>query len=171
MLYSVFLWYPHFRLEFCLCNQNLNTRASNLPSCKEGRHTLCSPFSCWRCRQLETEECNSWGGRTLLLGVAVQVWEPSGEEENLRQVANWQRENILKPLVPFQPASCHNFFHFRFPQVPAIYFSSHKHAVLPFQMQTYLIEEGLCELAPRAWLRWISPRLLQNCCDHQVSQK
>lgn len=90
---------------------------------------------------METDECNSrgeGGRRTLLLGVDMQVWDPSGKEEKSdRGDELAQRDSILKPIVLFQPFSCHSFFHFRFPQVPAIYFSSHKRAVLPFQMQTW----------------------------------
>lgn len=121
--------------------------------------------SCWRCSS-EGNVTHKEGGRwALLLVVDMQVWEPSGKEESLREVANWHRETVLSNILSCFSLSHAIFFHFRFLQVPAIYFSSHKHAVLLFQMQMYLTQEGLPKLAPRLWLGCTSPHLLQNCSD------
>lgn len=164
MLSSGFLWYTRFRLEFCLCNQNVSRSGSPLWG-GQAHALLSSPVGgagSWRQRSVTHGE----GGRRVLLGVHMQVWEPSGKEESLREVANWQRQTVFPNLLSFFTLSHATVSSISdFPQVPAIYCSSHKHAALPFQMQTYLTQEGLCELAPRAWLGWTSPRFWQNCCD------
>lgn len=105
------------------------------------------------------------GRRTLLLGVDMQVWEPSGKAENLRG-GNWHREMVFPNLIVlFQPFSCHSFLHFRFLQVHAIHLSSHHHAVLTFHMQTHLLclEGGSGTAGTRAWPGWTSLTAAQPC--------
>lgn len=167
MLSSGFLWYTHFRLECCLCNQNLTRSATSLPLHEGGRHTLCSPFSTWRCWQLDTaEECDAQGGRTLLPRLGMQVWEPSGKEESPREVVNWHRETVFSNLL-----SCFSLSHTTV--------SSISHSPKPL-LSTFPAKDMLCchpkckhilhgrdsaRWHPRAWLICASLHLLQNCCD------
>lgn len=115
-----------------------------------------------RCQQpsLPWGEKLEGGRRTPLLRLDLQVWEPSRKEESERWQAGMQRKYLfLKPIVLFQPFSCHIFFHFRFPQVPAICSSSHEQAVLPFQVQRTYMGGIPCA---SAWLSWARPHFVNT---------
>ena len=66
---------------------------------RAGTHSALSPVGdagSWRWKNVTHRK----GGRMiLLLGVDRQVWEPSGKEESLREVANWHRKTVFSNLL------------------------------------------------------------------------
>lgn len=115
-----------------------------------------------RCQQPSLPRGEKLGGgrRTPLLGLDVQVWEPSRNEESERWQAGMQRKYwFLKPTVLFQPFSHRISFHFRLSQVPAICSSSHEAAVLPFQVQRTYTGGIPCA---SAWLSWARPHFVDT---------
>lgn len=128
-------------------------------SFQAGILSLQAVYEC-RCQQPPLPRGEKLGGgrRTPLLGLDMQVWEPSREEESERWQAGMQRK-FLKPTVLFQPFSRRISFHFRLPQVPAVCSSSHEAAVLPFQVQrTYT--GGILRASAR--LSWARPHFVDT---------